>query len=324
MTAAYPGMNLRRWLAVAGVAMAYCIIILGGWIRTTNSGLSCPDWPTCYGQWVLTPSEFAALGDVGYTYFQMMLEWSHRFIAGMMLGPLIMFLTFLAWRSRKQDPTGFKLAIGILVVLFLQAKLGGVTVLDANSPWSVAVHLTNAMILSGLMILYAVRLSQKPPIEAPALFTYLALGTVLLVMGTMATAAVTSKMGAALACHTWPLCDGESLYPSTEGDPGLAVHLMHRTLAAATGIAVLLLFLMSWKIGIKRLRVISLIALIMVVAQICLGAGVIVWQVPVPVAVAHQALGVLLFLKVATLLCLARQGFRRTASDEKDFAHASL
>ena len=47
-------MTALRWTLGLTLAATYGLIVLGAWVRATNSGLSCPDWPTCYGQWVVT------------------------------------------------------------------------------------------------------------------------------------------------------------------------------------------------------------------------------------------------------------------------------
>jgi len=82
-------------LAAGGAALlTFCLIVLGAWVRATGSGLSCPDWPTCYGHWLPLPGEIPP--SVGYSYAQVMLEWLHRLIAGVILGPLILLIALVA------------------------------------------------------------------------------------------------------------------------------------------------------------------------------------------------------------------------------------
>ena len=295
-------MKSLRNLSVLAVVVTYGLIILGGWVRSTNSGLSCPDWPTCYGQWWLTPADFAALGDVGYHYYQVMLEWVHRLIAGVFLGPLILVIAVIAFFRRHVDKGGWQLALGICVVLLIQAKIGGITVWDANSPWSVALHLGNALFLFTLLIYFAIRLLPARHFAAPepAWWRPSLGGLWLLVLGTMLTAAVTAKSGASLACYEWPACNGGWL-PDL-GDPQLRIHFLHRTLAAVTGLGILAFLILAYRGDNPILRRLALAAAVLVVAQISLGALVIVLLVPVWTAVAHQAIGVLLFATVAAAL----------------------
>ena len=93
---------IRRTAAVAAV-LTYALIVLGALVRTTDSGLSCPDWPTCYGHWVPLPSDLAEVPNLGYTYGQVMLEWVHRLIAGVILGPLVLLLALLTFRRRRRS-----------------------------------------------------------------------------------------------------------------------------------------------------------------------------------------------------------------------------
>jgi cytochrome c oxidase assembly protein subunit 15 len=295
-------MRALRPLALASVVLTYCLIILGGWVRSTNSGLSCPDWPTCYGEWVLTPGAFAALGEVGYTYGQVMLEWTHRLIAGVFLGPLILLVAVIAFCRRKVDRAGWRLALAILVVLLIQAKLGGLTVLDANSAWSVALHLGNALLLLSLLVLFTLRLlpatafaAPEPAFWRPFLFCLWAL-----VIATMITAAMTAKSGASLACYEWPACTGGWL-PDL-GDPQIRIHFLHRVLAASTGLGILAFLVLAFRGDNPILRGLAAIVTLLVLAQIGLGALVIVHLVPTSLAVAHQAVGVLLFTGIAAAL----------------------
>jgi heme a synthase len=287
---------IRVTSALAAV-LTYALIVLGALVRSTNSGLSCPDWPTCYGQWVLTPAEFAALPDTGYTYVQVMLEWVHRLIAGAFLGPLILLLAALALARRRRRPELAR-AAGLLVLLLLvQGALGGVTVLDRNSPWSVALHLGNALLVLTTILFILVRAQEGERSPREAAVGRLAGVAWALALLAMVTAAVTAKSGASLACSTWPLCDG-AVVPDL-ADPLVRVHFAHRVLALLTGLALVALAVAAWR---TRLRAHATAALLLVATQIGLGALVIILQVPVWKAVLHQAVGVLTFAVVTALL----------------------
>lgn len=286
-----------RRLAVATAILAYALIVLGALVRSTNSGLSCPDWPTCYGYWVLTPADFAALPYTGYTYGQVMLEWVHRLIAGVFLGPLVLvLLAMIVWRRR--DRPGLFAAGGVLVVLLVVQKLlGGVTVLDRNSPWSVALHLGNAMLVLATLLWIAVRASDVGRSEVPAAVRYLTSASWLLVIGAITSAAIVAKSGAALACSTWPLCDG-ALVPDL-GDPLIRANFTHRLLA---GLAALSLVVLAWQAaraglpaGLVRL---ARLAAIVVGIEVLLGAVTVWGEIATVLAVLHQAVGVLVFAKV--------------------------
>ncbi len=294
------GLRSLKIAAIAAAGLTYLLIVLGGLVRVTDSGLSCPDWPTCYGHWVPLPADIAAVPGITYSYGQVMLEWVHRLIAGVLLGPIVLAIAVLAVALRARDRGLPGLGALLLVLLLVQGGLGAFTVFDSNSPWSVAVHLGNALIILALLILVATRAAELPEPLPPAPAVSLLAGVAaLLALGAMASAAMTTKSGAALACATWPDCDGAWL-PDL-GDPLVAIHFAHRLLAAATGIAVLALWFACRGLDPARRRLASL-ALALVVAQVGLGALVIVWQVPLPMAVLHQAVGVLLFVVICRLL----------------------
>ena len=63
-------------------------IILGAWVRLTGSGMSCPDWPLCYGMLFPTPGKIGLIENIQYTYFQIFLEWIHRANAAFIIGPI--------------------------------------------------------------------------------------------------------------------------------------------------------------------------------------------------------------------------------------------
>jgi heme a synthase len=285
---------LRRATGLA-LVLTYVLIVLGAWVRATGSGLACPDWPTCYGDWLPLPGDIPA--GAGYAYHQVMLEWAHRLLAGVILGPLILLIGWLAWRARSHNARLPAYAGVLIALLLVQAGLGGVTVLDQNSPWSVALHLSAALVLFSVLWLIfdrAGRLVAGGHGGAGAL----GVGVWLLALAAMASAAMTTKSGASLACSTWPLCAG-ALIPDLS-DPAIRLNFSHRILAAAVGLGALAL------VGATRAQhgaqALARSVLILVVAEIGLGALVVIWQVPIVTAVLHQALGVLVFGLLSLLM----------------------
>lgn len=279
-----------------GVALVLTvgIIVLGAWVRATGSGLSCPDWPTCYGHWVPLPADIPEAA--GYSYFQVMLEWVHRLLAGVVLGPLVLLIGVLCWR-RREERTGLAPAgVGLVLLLLVQASLGGVTVLDQNSPWSVALHLGTALLLFTVLWLIFVRAgplraSAGPVPRAPAVLGW---GLAFL---TMVSAALVTKSAASFACTSWPLCNA-SLIPDL-GDPLVVLNVAHRALA--------LLFLVSMVFVWLALRRTALagaarLALALAALEVLLGGLIVALEIPVWSGVAHQALGVLTFGAVAWLM----------------------
>jgi heme a synthase len=283
---------LRRAVGVA-IALTFCLIVLGAWVRATGSGLSCPDWPTCYGHWLPLPGEIP--DSAGYSYFQVMLEWLHRLIAGVVLGPLILLIGGLAWRVRSEQSRMPAYATALVLLLLIQAGLGGLTVLDRNSPWSVALHLGAALLLfSVLWLIFARTMAPGRELRGGGL----ALITWSLALGAMVSAAMMTKSGASLACASWPLCNG-ALLPDL-GDAGVRLNLTHRSLAAATGLASLALFLRLR--AAPDLRRLARGALAAMALEIALGGVVVVLAVPMWSGLLHQAFGVLTFGLLSLLM----------------------
>jgi heme a synthase len=304
---------LRRATGIA-LVLTYALIVIGAWVRATGSGLACPDWPTCYGHLLPLPGEIPP--DAGYAYHQVMLEWLHRVIAGAILGPLILLIGWLAWRARSHDPRLPAHAAVLIALLVVQAGLGRVTVLDQNSPWSVALHLSTALLVFSMLWLIFARTG---PAVAGARDAAGPLSVLVwaLALGAMASAAVTTKSGASLACSTWPLCDG-ALVPDLS-DPAIRLNFSHRVLAAAVGLGALALVAATR--ARPGLRALARSTLALVLAEIALGAVVVIEQVPIVLAVGHQALGVLVFGLLSLLMwrCLGAAPVSR-----ENLAHAGL
>ena len=68
-------------------------IILGAWVRLTGSGMSCPDWPLCYGYIFPTPNKIVNIPNIEYSYFQIFLEWIHRANAALVIGPICLIFS---------------------------------------------------------------------------------------------------------------------------------------------------------------------------------------------------------------------------------------
>jgi len=140
----HPG--LVRAVAVAAFSLCLGVVVLGAYVRLSNAGLGCPDWPGCYGH--LTPVGAAAdvrtasaplAGrplDVGKAWREML----HRYAAGT-LGVLIVGLTAMgiAWRRERIVPPWFVSAL--LAIVVLQGMLGMLTVTWQLRPLIVSLHL---------------------------------------------------------------------------------------------------------------------------------------------------------------------------------------
>lgn len=101
-------------LAWAAVALAFCVIVFGGFVRLSNAGLSCPDWPTCYGQaaWPTQAHEIASANEKFERAVEVSKAWReqfHRHLAAG-LGLLVLILSLLAARRRGLGAASILLA----------------------------------------------------------------------------------------------------------------------------------------------------------------------------------------------------------------------
>ena len=304
-------MRALRLAAGLAIALTFGLIVLGAWVRATGSGLACPDWPMCYGHWLPLPAAIPA--DSGYAYHQVLSEWLHRLVAGFLLGPLVLLIAAVSWRARRIDRQLPALGIGLVLLLLVQAGLGGLTVLDQNSPWTVALHLSTALLLFSLLWLIFER--ARAAERTGAALDPLAGLVWLLALGTMASAAMVTKTGAALACSTWPLCGG-ALIPDLS-DQLVRLNFAHRLLALATGVAVVALAIRAR----PGLRPLAGLALLLMAIQTGLGGLFVLLGAPLWAGLVHQAFGVLTFGLLSLLLW--RSGNHAPAARENP-AHARL
>ncbi len=287
--------ELRKTTGVT-IILTFCLILLGAWVRATNSGLSCPDWPTCYGHWLPLPSAIPA--DAGYAYYQVMLEWVHRVIAGMLVGPLAALVAFFCWRARREAGELPAFGVVLLILLLVQVTLGAVTVFDRNSPWSVAVHKTTALLFFATLWMIFERAGDRRASLAISGLKLHAVAGWLLLLATIAAAAVMSKSGASLACASPFLCN-DSFLPAA-GDPLERLHMTHRLLAYTT---FAVLAFLGWRVRRdERLRGLDRVIGLLLILQILLGMATVFFEVPLTLALLHQANGILLFAKVSWLL----------------------
>src|SRR5919206_1200291 len=145
---------MTRYQALAAVAAAgtYLLIVVGGVVRVSGSGLGCPDWPTCHGQ-LVPPLEATAI-----------IEYTHRLL-GAIVSPLILATTLGAWLFRRRERGLVVAATLAPVLLAVQIGLGAVVVRLELPAMVVLVHLTFALVILGLLIWVAV---QASPVPQPA------------------------------------------------------------------------------------------------------------------------------------------------------------
>jgi cytochrome c oxidase assembly protein subunit 15 len=134
-----------RHLASVTLVTTYVVMLLGAYTSAIGAGLSCPDWPTCYGTWIpfLQPEIIASSP---YSALQIFAEWAHRGLA-MLVGFLILGTMISAWRTHRGQTLVVWSATFAVVLLPAQVLLGGLTVTQNLQPIIVTTHLGIATLI---------------------------------------------------------------------------------------------------------------------------------------------------------------------------------
>lgn len=132
---------------LAGVTLlvTYVLMLLGSYTSAIGAGLSCPDWPTCYGTWIpfLQPEIIA---NSPYSAWKIFAEWAHRGLA-MIIGLLILVTVITAWKTQREHRVIIWSTTLALALLPVQIVLGGLTVTALLEPVIVTAHLGVAILI---------------------------------------------------------------------------------------------------------------------------------------------------------------------------------
>jgi len=131
-----------RRLTYLLVAVTFVLILLGGYVKALGAGLSCPDWPLCYGQ--VFP--FAKGNIYPYSPWMIFSEWFHRLWASF-VGLLFMVMVYYSFTYRKSIPLLSRLASLGVLLFAAQILLGGLTVIEGLDDIIVVMHLGNAVLI---------------------------------------------------------------------------------------------------------------------------------------------------------------------------------
>jgi cytochrome c oxidase assembly protein subunit 15 len=126
-----------RRLAVASLVGQTMLVVTGGAVRLTSSGLGCPTWPRC------TDSSLVNTPEMGIHGF---IEFGNRLLTFALAAVAVLMLVYL-WNLRKERKDLFLLALGLLASIPAQAVIGGITVLTNLNPWVVGLHFLVSMAL---------------------------------------------------------------------------------------------------------------------------------------------------------------------------------
>jgi heme a synthase len=302
-----------RLLVLATLGLAFVVVVVGAYVRLSDAGLGCPDWPLCYGQPL--PGDIADKDALARAWKEM----GHRYLAGT-LGVLILLMAVLAWRRQR----AFGLVTALLALVIFQATLGAWTVTMLLRPAIVTAHLLGGMAILALLTWLALSVFNHPSMpQARALRVpaTMALG-VLAVQ--IALGGWVSSNYAALACPDLPLCLGQAVPPMDFGngfhvlrelgqtpqgeilsrEALTAIHWSHRVFAL---LAVAVIGWAAYR-TLEASKPLAALTAALLILQFSLGVANVAVSRPLELAAAHNAGAALLLAALVVLNFFAFRG----------------
>lgn len=299
-------------LSCFAALLAFCVVVLGAYVRLSDAGLGCPDWPGCYGALSVPQSEAAivsaqqAYPDKPLEHAKAWKEMAHRYVAGS-LGLLVVLLAFIAYKRRQEIRTAWQLSAGLVLLITAQALLGMWTVTLLLKPLIVTLHLLGGMTTFALLSWIAFRNTLSTNIALPRGHQWWLRGALVIWFGQLLLGGWTSTNYAALACTDFPTCHG-TLWPAMDFNDGFnwwralgqSLHGGQLHLDALTAIqwthrlgalVVLVWGLISVRILLQRpaARPAAWWLLVILVCQVGIGISNLLLHLPLVLAVLHNA-----------------------------------
>lgn len=302
-----------RRLALIGAALAATVVVLGAWVRLTNAGLGCPDWPGCYGH--VYPTGVRQAGKAWH-------EMIHRY-AAITLGFIITILLVWAVAVRKDRSQPLLPVALLFVIVCLQGALGALTVTLLLKPLIVTAHLLGGLTTMSLLWWLSIAPERCDPPAAEAGLQRLALAACAVMTAQIFLGGWTSANYAAVACPDFPTCQRAWWPPMDFRDAfvlwrglnidyeggvldhpaRMAIHFTHRIGAAVTGVTLATLgLLVLTRAGSRRVARAGFWLVAAVLLQIGIGIATVHLGVPLGAATLHNAGAALLVLALVWLL----------------------
>ena len=283
------------------VAAVYFLILVGGVVRATGSGMGCPDWPQCFGQWIPPTSEDQLPADYQTRYaehgygeqrFNVAKTWTEYVnrLIGVVIGLLIVATTVasLVWWRRDRAIVWWCVAATLLVGF--QGWLGSVVVSTNLAPWMVTVHMLVALVIVGVLIYALLRSEQTLVVDAELqpdrligalLVLCIALSLVQVAMGTQVREAVDHLAMESVARADWISELG-------------GIVLVHRSFSLLLLVVNVLLAVRLWSTQVQSLRPLTLGLLVVLGLEIAGGAVMFYFAIPAWLQPVHLTLAAIL------------------------------
>lgn len=318
--------SLFKKLSLIATITALFVVVLGAYVRLSDAGLGCPDWPGCYGALTVPQSEEAIVKaqtiypskqiEAGKAWKEMI----HRYFAGS-LGLMVLAIFVFSWKLKKQIKVSPWLTTSLLGLIVFQAMLGMWTVTMLLKPVIVSGHLLGGMSTLAVLTWIAHRhwgQSSNTIVQDSKNRSLFRVGLIVLVAQIL-LGGWTSTNYAALACTDFPTCHGvwmpdmdfkdafhlvRELGQSANGgnltlEALTAIQWTHRIGATIT--LIYLGFLALYGLKYAQLKKLSGLLLLLLICQICLGIANLVLHLPLVLAVAHNLGAALLLVTLVVI-----------------------
>lgn len=172
-TETFPDTALVRYRRIATITLlaVYFLILVGASVRASGAGMGCPDWPTCFGQWIPPTAESQlpanyqeVYADLGYadTRFNVVKTWTEYLnrLIGVTIGLLIFVTAILSWPLRRFSQSLATASIAAFFMVGFQGWLGSKVVSSNLQPGMITLHMLMALAIVGTL-LYALAQSRR-------------------------------------------------------------------------------------------------------------------------------------------------------------------
>jgi heme o synthase len=294
-----------RALAWMATGVVYVAIVLGVLVRITGSGTACgTSWPRCAGEWLPAANSAAVL------------DYVHR-VSTLLVTVLVGWTALHAWRRRAVAgvPAALAPALAALALLGVQITLGAISVRYRLADPARSLHLLVSMLLTGALLVTALRAGTEPrPFGQADRTTWLLRGCAALALLVGWLGALVANLGlpvgspqpsaAALACGGFPLCNG-ALLPAWH--PSFIAHWTHRMVAYGFVVVALAAAVVGNRRGRGADSALALVGAGLVLGQVAIAATMIVAGLPDLLRALHMALGTAIWAVYLAAAVLAAQ-----------------
>lgn len=320
---------------IVTIVAVYLLILVGGIVRSTGSGMGCPDWPKCFGSWV-PPTEVSQLpsdyqlvykdrgyAEVEFNVYKTWTEYLNRLL-GALIGVLIFVTLLFSVSYLKTDKVIFYLSLLTFILVGFQGWLGSVVVATNLAPWMVTIHMLVAILIVFILLYTVARaftgkmnigmISNKPLLNK--LLVFLLLTSVLqIVLGTQVRETI-DEVAVVL---------GKDQREAWIGQMGLSFYI-HRSFSTLILLAHVYLLYVLWKNTIREglVYLYTKVLLATIIVEIGAGIGMAYFGVPAFLQPVHLLLAVVAIGVQFILLLFLNQEkvfVKTTALTEKQLSY---